>query len=123
MSSSITMEQQENYTKKLARAQKRVNDIKKFYQHLRIYIIINLLLLFVKYRAMDFLTTKGIQDPGFLEWFQWNFIGTPVLWGIGLLVHALYVFKFDAKPLKDLKPKFLKDWESKQIQKYMDENE
>jgi len=117
------MEKQENYTEKLARAQKRVEDIKKFYRHLRVYIVINILLLIVKYRALDFLTDKGFQDQGFLDWFQWNFLSTPVIWGIGLIVHALYVFKFDAKPLKELKPKFLKDWEARQIQKYMDENE
>ena len=117
------MEEKDNYTKKLARAQKRVNDIKIFYRHLRIYIFINVLLLFVKYRALDFFAEKGIQDPGFLDWFQWNLISTPVIWGIGLLLHALYVFKFQARPLKELKPKFLEDWEKRQIQKYMDENE
>ena len=123
MALNIPMEEKDNYTKKLARAQKRVNDIKIFYRHLRIYIFINVLLLFIKYRALDFFAEKGIQDPGFLDWFQWNLISTPVVWGIGLLLHALYVFKFQAKPLKELKPKFLEDWEKRQIQKYMDENE
>ena len=123
MALNIPMEEKDNYTKKLARAQKRENDIKIFYRHLRIYIFINVLLLFIKYRALDFFAEKGIQDPGFLDWFQWNLISTPVVWGIGLLLHALYVFKFQAKPLKELKPKFLEDWEKRQIQKYMDENE
>ncbi len=116
----MAMETKKDYTEKLARAQKRVDAIKKFHRHLKVYIIINLLLLFVNYRAFDFLTDKGVQDPGFFYWFQWNIISTPVLWGIGLLVHAVYVFKFGARPLKELKPEFLKDWEERQIRKYID---
>lgn len=115
------MEKKDNYTEKLARAKKKVEAIKKFYRHLRVYIVINVLLLFVKYGIFDFLVAKGVQNPGFLDWYQWNILATPVLWGIGLLFHALWVFKFDAKPLKELTPKFYKDWEARQIQKYIDE--
>lgn len=112
----------ENYKQKLARAQKRVASIKKFYRHLRIFIIANLILLFFKFKALNFFEDKGVQDQDFLNWFEWNIIGTPVLWGIGLVIHAVYVFSFDAKPFKELKPKFLKEWEERQIRKFM-ENE
>lgn len=115
--------EQENYTKKLARAQKRVKDIKGFYSHLRIYIIINIVLLFFKSRAVDFFKMKGIQDEGFFDWFEWNIIGTPILWGIGLAAHAFYVFRMKSKPLSEFKPRFIRDWEKRQLEKFMNEDQ
>ena len=115
------MEVRESDQSRIKRALKRVDAIKKFYQHLSIYLLINILLLFVKYQVLEYLMAEGIQDPGFLDWFQWNFFATPFLWGIGLLIHGIYVFKFNARPLKELKPKFLKDWEQRQLQKFLDE--
>ena len=115
------MEVRESVKNRIKRALKRVDAIKKFYQHLSIYLLINILLLFVKYQVLEYLMAEGIQDPGFLDWFQWNFFATPFLWGIGLLIHGIYVFKFNARPLKELKPKFLKDWEQRQLQKFLDE--
>src|SRR5690606_34749413 len=102
---------------------KRVRDLKKFYNHLKVYIVANLILLFLKYRALEFFADKEIMhDQNFLYWLDWNIIGTPVLWGLGLLFHGLYVFGIKSKSLSDLKPKFIKDWEERQIQKYIEEN-
>lgn len=115
------MELKENYTQKLARAQKRVDAIKKFYGHLKVYIIINIVILVVKFRALDFFGDHVIQDSGFNDWFVLNVFGTTIVWGIALLLHAVYVFKFDAKPWRELKPNTLKDWEDRQIQKFIDE--
>lgn len=107
--------------KKLKRAQKRVKNLKGFYRHLRVFIVVNILLMFVKFRAFDFFTEKGITDQGFIDWFEWNIIGTPVLWGVGLGFHALYVFVLKSRPLKEYTPKFYKQWEERQIEKYMNE--
>jgi len=115
------MDQKNDYTKRLAKARKRVEDIKKFHRHLRVYVIINILLLITLYLGLDYFGDQAVQDSGFNDWFVWNVFGTPILWGIGLLLHAFYVFKFGVTQLKKLKPKFLKDWEARQIQKYMDE--
>jgi len=108
-------------SEKFKRAQKRVKGIKDFYKHLRIFVVINILLLVVKFRAFDFFTEKGIFDEGFIDWFEWNIIGTPIIWGIGLGLHAVYVFVFKSKPLKELTPQFFKNWEERQIEKYMNE--
>lgn len=110
-------------TEKLKKAQKRVKNLKDFYRHLRVYIVINVLLLIVKFKAHDFFTEKGIVDEGFIDWFEWNILGTPVIWGLGLGVHAIYVFGFKSKSLKELKPRFYTDWEDRQIEKYMNEEE
>jgi len=109
-----------NQSEKLKRAQKRVKDLKDFYRHLRVYAVINILLFIVKLRAYDFFTEKGIMDEGFFNWFEWNILGTPIVWGIGLALHAVYVFVLKSKPLKEIRPRFYKEWEEKQIQKYID---
>tara|TARA_R110002050_G_scaffold100580_1_gene208164 strand:+ start:114308 stop:114634 length:327 start_codon:yes stop_codon:yes gene_type:complete len=105
-----------NNLSKLERAQKRVKDIKGFYNHAVIYVIINSLLLIFKERfVFTILSKNAIGDPDFLRWIDWNVYGTPIIWGIGLLVHGICVF--------NATPKFLKNWEERKIKKYMQEEE
>ncbi len=113
----------ENKTEYLtyARAKKQVEAIKGFYGHLTAYLMFNIGLLLVKSNILTFFIANGTKDANVLDWVHWNLIVTPLLWGVGLLIHGLYVFKFKSIPLKDLKPKILKDWEEKQIQKYIEE--
>ncbi len=113
----------ENQVERYLKAQKKVENIKKFYSHLKVYLVVNIILMFLAYKAMDFVGRDAFHDQGFIDWYLWNIIGTPVLWGVGLLAHALYVFRFQSKPLKMPKPKFLKDWEQRQISKYIEEEE
>jgi len=119
------MEQNYQQSEKFLKAKKQVDHIKKFYKHLKVYIIINILLLVVKFNLINWFKDdyEWIQNPGFSDWLSWNMIGTPVLWGVGLMVHAAYVFKFGAKSWKELKPEFLKKWEKRQLDKFLqDEN-
>lgn len=110
------MEANKHQSEKYIRAQNRVKQIKQFYKHLKIYIIVNILLLIVKFRLFDFFTNKGVQDEGFYDWLEWNTIGTPIVWGIGLFLHGIYVFKW-----QQFKPNFMKDWEAKQMTKFLEE--
>ena len=112
-----------NQSEKFLKAQKRVNDMKKFYRHLRVYIIINLLLLVVKLNLFNWFKDDyaWMQNPQFTDWLNWNLLGTPVLWGIGLLVHGLYVFKFKSQSWQELKPEFIKKWEKRQLDKFLRE--
>ncbi len=95
--------------RKLGRAKKRVEELKGFYIHLAVYIMVN-----------TFITTmKIINDLGagvsFNDTF-WDF-GTFAVWffwGIGVVFHAVKVFSFN--------PFFGRDWEEQQIRKYMDED-
>lgn len=109
-------EQLERYQK----AKMQVDRMKKFYGHLKVYLVVNGLLLIFKLRLFRFFTDQGIHDEGFYQWLDWNIIGTPVLWGIGLGIHAFYVFVVQGKKWDDVKPKFISDWEERQIKKYMD---
>lgn len=84
---------------------KRVKLIKGFYSHLKVYLIVNAIIIISSFNR-DF-----IGDSGF---WKWHTFSTALFWGIGLLGHALSVFGRDLF--------FSNDWEQKKIQKYM-ENE
>ena len=97
------------------RAQKRIKDIKGFYTHLAAFIIVNLIVMFTKGR---FLNLQGInslfENIEFLNRIDWDVYGTPIIWGLLLILHAIRVFG---------KNPFLgKSWEDRQIKKYMDKN-
>lgn len=105
-----------DYYEKREKAKKRVEEIKGFYNHLKVYIIINVLLILIKGDFLSFITGKTENaDPGFLYWLDLNVILTPILWGIGLLIHGIVVYRN--------KFRFLKKWEERQIQKFLEEDE
>lgn len=83
------------------KAQKRVKDLKGFYDHLIVFIIIHLLLL-----------AAILYFNGSLQFFM-SF--TVLGWGIGLLIHALIVFKWN--------PLTSKEWEQRKIQEYLEQDE
>ena len=79
------------------RARKRVREIRGFYSHLAIYLIVNAGLL-----AINLLTSP------FSLWFYWPMLG----WGIGVAVHGVSVFGLAGL----LGP----EWEEREIRKLMD---
>jgi len=89
---------------KYLEAKKRVKKLKGFYIHLTIYVLVNLLIVFI-----------NIQDlkPG-ESYFKWENFITLFFWGIGLLAHAMSVFV----------PQFVlgKNWEERKIRELMDKN-
>lgn len=87
------MNEQERYEK----AKKRVEELKGFYTHFFIYLLVNLMLFII-----NILTSPG------QFWFYWPLFG----WGIGLLIHALTVFVFSGL--------FGKEWEERKIRKIME---
>ncbi len=98
---------------KLEKAIKKLTILKGFYSHLVVYLIINLLgLLFFLMYGVANMDKLADLDPNIREWLSWNVILTPLLWGIGLFFHWLYAFQ--------KKPSSLRDWEERQIKKYME---
>lgn len=93
---------------KYARAKKKMEEIKGFYWHLTIYLVINILLL---------IWNSGLFKGEFLYLGNLSLVSltTPFFWGIGLLCHGLYVFQN--------KLGFLKDWEDRKIKEYMKKDE
>lgn len=87
-------------------AYRKVKRIKGFYTHLRIYIIVNAIIIVSNVNG-DFFS-KGIHENGLLDWQTYS---TALFWGIGLLVHGLSVFGRDVF--------FSHDWEQRKIEEYM----
>jgi len=92
----IAMQEDEKYKK----AKERVKEIKDFYGHLLVYVVVNIGIFIINY----------IVSPG-TYWFYWVLIG----WGIGLAVHWVQVFGVG----KILGEK----WENKKIKEVMQEIE
>lgn len=91
--------------RRLKRAVKRVKEIKKFYNHLLIYIVVNAFLIAIKF-------FKYSSDDMFFEFSTYS---TALFWGIGLFFHAISVFG---------KNFFLDDdWEEKKIKEYMNKEQ
>ncbi len=88
-----------NYTEeeRYFRAQKRVEEIKKFYEHLTVYVLVNPIVIVVNL----------MTSPGFL-YFIFCLLG----WGLAVVLHGLKVFNFA--------PFFGKDWENKKISEFME---
>ncbi len=97
---------------KYERAQKRVSDIKGFHRHVITYVVINIIIVLAHIGIFDAFAMKNTLDEDVITW---NLFITPVLWGIGLGIHALRVFVF--------KGSFFKRWEERKIQELMDEEE
>jgi len=79
-------------------AKKQVMEIKGFYTHFIIYIIM----------AVFFLAINLITSPG-TYWFYWPIFG----WGIGVFFHALGTFN---------KGMMGKDWEERKIKELMEKD-
>ncbi|WP_294960858.1 2TM domain-containing protein [uncultured Flavobacterium sp.] len=92
-------------------AYRRVRRLKRFYSHLKIYIIVNIIII-VSSLTRDKFTGVMVMDlSGLLESRTYS---TAFFWGIGLLAHALSVFGADWF--------FGSDWEQRKIQKYMEKD-
>jgi hypothetical protein len=81
------------------RAKKRVEELKGFYAHLIVYVVVNGVLVLINLWT----------SPGFL-WFLFPLVG----WGIGLFFHAVFGF--------GLFGVFTKEWEEKKIREYMEKD-
>lgn len=86
---------------KFKRAKKRVEEIKGFYIHLAIYMVINSFILI----------NLALHAEHF---WQWHHFITLFAWGIGVAFHAAKTFGYNLL--------FGKDWEERQIQKYIDQD-
>jgi hypothetical protein len=90
------MEQSQYNREQYERARKQVHEIKGFYSHLTVYVLVIGFLVFINLR----------YSPEYL-WFFWPALG----WGIGLVSHSIKAFNWI--------PYFGKDWEERKIKEFM----
>ena len=102
--------EQNTQSEKYVRAQKSVNEIKKFYKHLGTYLLINF--LFIGRRICSDISHGDSFLEAFTDIDNYNFF---FWWGVFLIFHAAKVFGFPNL--------FNKNWEEKQIKKYMKEQD
>lgn len=95
------MQTQENYQERYTRAKARVEELKSFYNHLVIYLILNAL-----FAALNYYTNQWA-----FPWFLFPLLG----WGIGLGSHAVRTFR--------LNPFTGKDWEERKLREIMEREE
>lgn len=94
---------------KQKRAKKKVEELKGFYIHFTVYVLINIMISTVIIVAQVHDGT-GIVDAI----FNFGTISTWLFWGIGVFFHATKVFQYN--------PFFNKNWEEKQIKKFMEQD-
>jgi hypothetical protein len=100
---------------KYEQAVKHVKKIRGFHRHVLIYFIINIILIVIKRIPILYVSIDNQNaDQGFIDWIDINIWSTPILWGIGLLIHGLYVYRF--------KFSFSRTWEERKIKEFMKED-
>ncbi|MFJ7991076.1 2TM domain-containing protein [Peribacillus frigoritolerans] len=80
------------------RAKKRVENLKAFYIHLMVYILVNVMLI-----AINLLTDSSYW------WFLYPLGG----WGIGILIHGITILA---------QGNFGSEWEERKIKEYMEKD-
>lgn len=92
------------------KAKQRVDCLRKFYSHLTIYLVVNILISSLKvYRNLSHGESFEEAFFDFSTYVVWLF------WGIGLVIHAFSVFGL---------PMILgRNWEEEKIKKYMEDND
>ena len=82
------------------RAQKRVKELRDFYVHVAIYVIVNVGLVLL-----------DLAQGGGLQWAYWVMIG----WGIGLVAHGASVVIFESQPASR--------WEARKLAEFTEQEE
>ncbi|ALM19968.1 hypothetical protein JCM19294_684 [Nonlabens tegetincola] len=92
------MKPQETYEERYKRAKERVGEIRGFYSHSVVYILVNIGIAGLNY----------YQNQWEFPWFLFTLGG----WGIGLIAHAFAIFGTN--------PFTGKKWEERKIQEIME---
>lgn len=100
---------------KYERAKKKVESIKGFYKHLKAYIIVNLIIFILRVNIVNYISGGELDTINFHRMLDWNTYLTPILWGIGLAAHGIFVFHG--------KINFIKNWEERKLKELIDKED
>ncbi len=97
---------------KYERAVKHVQGFREFYKHLVMYLAFVIVMLVFKTRIVYVVQVNNDNaDPEFLDWIYINIILIPIIWGVGVLIHGIYVYR--------RKFLFFKGWEERKMKELM----
>lgn len=109
------MEENNSRERRLMRAKKRLEEIKRFYAHVAAYLIVNTVFTIVCYQYDIIIRifggvniTNNMSEVGGDNYPLWG------IWGVLLLVDAVKVFGF--------RKLFSRDWEERKINEFMKNN-
>lgn len=97
-----------NENKRLNRAKKRLQELKGFYWHLAAYIGVN------SFITISTIIGRMSNGDSFMDTLNFGTFAIWFFWGIGLFFHGIKVFSYN--------PIFSKEWEKRQIQKYIEKD-
>ncbi|WP_246516260.1 2TM domain-containing protein [Aequorivita echinoideorum] len=89
-------------------ARKKLEALKGFYNHLAVYIVVNLAIILV---------SANVFNSKAVDLFHWTNYITAFFWGFGLVSHGLYVLFF-----LNSKNNFLKRWEDRKIREFLEKD-
>jgi len=89
----------------------RVQEERSFYTHIGLYLICNTII---------FIIILQLRDYFYDGYLLLNLISTPIIWGVFLLVHGLWVFRGATHNKKRFNLfVFTKKWEERKIKEIM----
>ena len=108
------MESKQAYKDRLETAKKKVEAIKGFFNHLQIFLTVSIILAALYLiQAEPVIRMREAINEEVLSWIDLNIWINLGIWAVVLLIHGLVVFQFRFP--------FIKEWEDRQIQKYLNE--
>lgn len=104
------------YIERWRSAKKRVTELKDFHNHVVFLIGFTILLYSLKGGVLEVISQRNPEmEEGFLVWLDYNFMLTPVIWGVGILIHGLYAYRH--------KWRLVAGWEEKHIRKLLESDQ
>lgn len=109
------MKTNQQYQLRLENARRRVRAIKEFINHVRTFITVFVIMAVIYlFKVEPFILIWEVFEGKTLEWIEINILAGLGIWLLVLIIHGLIAFKYRFN--------ILKDWEERQLQKYLDED-
>lgn len=90
-------------------AKKKVEELKGFYIHALVYVIINLFITISKV-----IRNLYYEESFNQSFFEFETFVVWIFWGVGLLIHGMNVFRFNLI--------FGKRWQERKLKQYLEED-